>query len=307
MDPNQQSPPPAYGSSAPYPPQQPGYPPQQQGYPPQQPGYPPQQPTPQQPTQANREDIYRTIVQKYEISQDFARRMQMLQGFKTVFIFDDSGSMKAPLEDSPLNQAGSMLRASRWDELKYFAEISIEIASVFDSNGCDVHFLNKGPFNKIMHASQLEQQFREGPGGYTPLANAFNAVLSQNRDEIREKKLLVIVVTDGQPTDTVGNVDIKGFKNVLQSRSPMDRIFCTIVACTDDDSCIDYLDKWDRQIPNLDVCDDYRTERQQIRKVQGSQHTFSYGDYVVKSLIGAIDPELDQADEKKSKKDCIIS
>ena len=58
---------------------------------------------------------------------------------------------------------------------------------------------------------------------------------------------------------------------------------------------------------NLDVCDDYRTERQQIRKVQGSQHTFSYGDYVVKSLIGAIDPELDQADEKKSKKDCIIS
>jgi hypothetical protein len=55
-------------------------------------------------------------------------------------------------------------------------------------------------------------------------------------------------VTDGQPTDPRGSVDIEGFRHCLQSRSPIDRIFVTIVACTDDDSCIDYLDKWDRQI-----------------------------------------------------------
>lgn len=58
-------------------------------------------------------------------------------------------------------------------------------------------------------------------------------------------------------------------------------------------------------IGNLDVCDDFRSERTQIRKVNGSKAPFSYGDYVVKCLIGSIDPELDRQDEKSKK--CIIS
>lgn len=227
--------------------------------------------------------------------------MQLLQGFKVAFIFDDSGSMKASLDDSPLNKAGSLMKASRWDELRYFADISLEIASVFDTNGSDVHFLNKGLFERIHHAQQLEPQFQQGPGGYTPLTDTFNAVLSQNRQELVEKKLLVIIVTDGQPTDRSGSTDISGFKNTLMARSPIDKIFVTIVACTDDDSCIEYLDKWDRQIRNLDVVDDYRSERQQIRKIQGRNAQFSYGDYLVKSLIGSIDPNLDRQDEKKGK------
>ncbi len=141
--------------------------------------YPPQPPQPQAPY--NREQHYRSIVHKYEISEEFAKRMQLLQGFKIVFIFDDSSSMKASLADSPLNTPGSLLNASRWDELKYFADISIEIASVFDPNGCDVHFLNKGPLSGITHAHQLEHLFRQGPNGYTPLQNTFNAVLAQNQ------------------------------------------------------------------------------------------------------------------------------
>ncbi len=124
-----------------------------------QPGasYPPAPPPPQQQQQQqqpgyyNREEHYRSIIQKYEISEDFARRMQLLQGFKIAFIFDDSSSMKTSLADSPLNTPGSLLNVSRWDELKYFADISIEIASVFDPQGCDVHFLNKGLFKGITH------------------------------------------------------------------------------------------------------------------------------------------------------------
>lgn len=231
--------------------------------------------------------------------------MQLLSGFKIAFIFDDSGSMRASLDESPLNKPGSLLKASRWDELRYFADISLEIASVFDTNGSDIHFLNKGLFERVMHAQQLEPQFQEGPGGYTPLTDTFNAVLYQNRQELVEKKLLVIIVTDGQPTDRSGRTDISGFKNTLMTRSPIDKIFVTIVACTDDDSCIEYLDKWDRQIRNLDVCDDFRSERTQIRKINGSKAPFSYGDYVVKCLIGSIDPELDRQDEKSKK--CIIS
>ena len=77
-----------------------------------------------QPQQAmSREEMYREIIQKYEINRTFADKLQMLQGFKIVFVFDDSGSMKNTLDDSPLNKSSSLMKATRWDELQYFANI----------------------------------------------------------------------------------------------------------------------------------------------------------------------------------------
>jgi hypothetical protein len=79
------------------------------------------------------------------------------------------------------------------------------------------------------------------------------------------------------------------------------------VACTDDDEAVSYLNKWDRELDNLDVVDDYRSERKEVKAAQGSSFPFSFGDYVVKSLIGSIDPTLDNLDEKKKrKKKCVI-
>jgi len=47
------------------------------------------------------------------------------------------------------------------------------------------------------------------------------------------------------------------------------------------------------------VVDDFRSERKEVRSAKGTSFPFSFGDYVVKSLIGSIDPELDDMDEKK--------
>lgn len=46
----------------------------------------------------------------------------------------------------------------------------------------------------------------------------------------------------------------------------------------DEDNCMSYLNEWDEQIPNLDVVDDYKTERKQILKCQGESFPFSFGD-----------------------------
>lgn len=51
----------------------------------------------------SREDRFREIINKHEISTFFSSKLQKLSQFKTVFIFDDSGSMNSVLEDSPLN------------------------------------------------------------------------------------------------------------------------------------------------------------------------------------------------------------
>jgi hypothetical protein len=38
------------------------------------------------------------------------------------------------------------------------------------------------------------------------------------------------------------------------------------------------MNKWDKKIPHLDIADDYRSEREEIHKVQGNNFPFSFGD-----------------------------
>ena len=60
--------------------------------------------------------------------------------------------------------------------------------------------------------------------------------------------------------------------------------------------------RYDQTIHNLDVLVDFISERKEVREAQGPNYPFSFGDYVVKSLIGSIDPQLGNLDEKKDKK-----
>lgn len=144
--------------------------------------------------QKPREDVFREIVDKHEISLDFAQRLQQLNGYKIVFIFDDSGSMNAPLMDSPLNNENTLLKATRWDELQYFAKIAIEICTLFNPEGCSIYFLNKqpSPIHNIKHESELTRLFADRPRGFTPLPRVLNQVLSDNSRELNEKKITCI-------------------------------------------------------------------------------------------------------------------
>ena len=64
---------------------------------------------------------------------------------------------------------------------------------------------------------------------------------------------------------------------------------------------MEYLNNWDKYIKRLDVVDDFRNEREEIMRSQGSNFSFTYGDYVVKSLIGSTDVDIDNLDENKYK------
>ena len=90
-------------------------------------------------------------------------------------------------------------KATRWDELQYFAAIAIEIASVFGDEtcgGCDVYFLNRtpSPARNVSHINDLRSHFTLKPNGYTPLARVLKTVLSDNATPSRsERKLLIII------------------------------------------------------------------------------------------------------------------
>jgi hypothetical protein len=264
--------------------------------PPYSSSYPSQQPQTQpQPNFNHREERFREIITRHEISQFFANKLQVLSTFKIVFIFDDSGSMNSQIEDSPLNTG--LIKATRWDELKYFSRISLDIASIFNENGTDIHFLNRPPARNITHVDQLSGVFNIKPAGYTPLGRVLQLALNENSNVfLGENKLLVIIVTDGEPTDEHGRNAVYEFQRILQSRHK--NVYTTIVSCTDDDESMSYLNSWDKSIPRLDVVDDFRNERAQIVRAQGPHFRFSFGDYIVKSLVGSIDHELDKLDER---------
>ena len=98
---------------------------------------------------------------------------------------------------------------------------------------------------------------------------------------------------------------IKQFKNALENRRPLDKIFVTIVACTDDEYSLKYLNNWDVNIPNLDVVDDYDSERREIYSAGRLKYGFTFGDYVAKILLGSFVKEIDSLDEKSCP--CTIS
>ena len=232
------------------------------------------------------------IIQKYQISSFLAQKLPILQNYIVVFILDDSGSMNIQSSGIPgYNQA-----ITRWDELKYFTKTAIEIVSTYSQNGCDAFFLNRAPVKNIRDFNQLIESFYNRPNGVTPLTKAVQTILQDNpAQSLHGKNLLIIILTDGEPTDLNGKVSIQEFKNSLLSRPP--NVYTGIVACTNDLSAVAYLNNLDIEIPRLDVVDDYNSEMAEVQKSRGAEFPFSFGDYIVKALLGSIVPEIDQMDE----------
>ena len=136
------------------------------------------------------------LIDLYEISELFSKKLDILASFRIVFIFDDSGSMNSVLNDSPLNHG--QLKVTRWDELQEFAKISIKIANAFNAEGCDVYFLNRPGLNRVKNIDDLKESFEKKPGGYTPLTKVLKTVIANTNGLDDKTSLLVLIVTDGE-------------------------------------------------------------------------------------------------------------
>ncbi|TPX59474.1 hypothetical protein CcCBS67573_g09087 [Chytriomyces confervae] len=246
----------------------------------------------------NSMDAFKSLVMRHEISSLMALKLRKLEAYDIVVICDDSGSMMTK-STMGLTEANPFApTTTRWDELKLTVQIVTDIAVTLDDDGIDVYFLNRPPLQNVSHSSQLEASFSKRPQGYTPIARVLRQVLREKKSSFAEsgKKLLILIATDGVPTTDQGVEDKRGLWSVLAyDRGDTPVVF---LACTDNDAEIEYLNEWDVELPNLDVVDDYNTERRQILAIQGNSFPFSRGDWVCKMLLGPIDPEIDALDER---------
>jgi hypothetical protein len=238
---------------------------------------------------------FRELAGRYEIRPDFCSKLRQLEGFEIVIVCDDSGSMANVLDQTPGDPFGK--KYTRWDELKHYVSIVTDIAGILDQNGLDIYFLNRPSVSGITHSEQVQPLFQNPPAGYTPIPRVFNQILRDKAAIIAEKKMLMLIATDGQPTNDVGNDATNEFFHCLKMRSP--NVYVSIIACTDDASSMTYLNNIDHIIPSVDVNDDYLSEKKEVQAAQGANYAFSFGDYVVKTLLGSIDPVFDTLDETR--------
>ena len=224
---------------------------------------------------------------KYEVNINTVVKLRQLEEFEICCLCDDSGSMATPIETD--NADPFAKRVTRWDELAQTMSLVLELATCLDKNGVDIYFMNRPPLYNVASVQQVQVAFQTSPEGYTPTVRTLTNLFNEKAAVLSERKLLLILATDGQPTDDNGNVQLQQFVSFIKNKPK--NLYLSIVACTDDDGAVDYLDGFiSNGYPNLDVTDDYKSEREEVKKKTGK--TFTFGDYVCKVMLGPVDPSF---------------
>ena len=245
------------------------------------------------------------IISRYELDPNlYQKKLENFYGTEVVIICDDSGSMRNTMESGQ----------TRWEELKKIVKVITNVAVEFDKDGVDIYFLNRQfrdssgqistRLRNITNFKSIDEAFTPPPDGYTPLTTVFKQVLKDKADILSTKKVLIFIATDGVPSDN----NETDFKNAIISRNKYTNVSVTLLACTDDLGAVDYMNEWDKELPRVDVVDDYESEKKEVfkaweekKKKQGiytnEKRKFTFNEYVIKTLLGSSDPGMDNLDE----------
>lgn len=234
----------------------------------------------------------------WKIPMEIAVDLVRLALYDVVIYADDSGSMA--FEEN----------GERIDDLKLIISRAAYIAALFDDDGIEVRFMNSQLDGNGLRSEQevlnlvSRVQFR----GLTPLGTNLNEkvlkplVLGPARANRLKKPVLVITITDGTPAgesqNTVNNVIVQA-KNEL-SRSPYGpgALGLQFAQVGNDLRASEFLSKLDTDPVvgrMIDATSNYEVESAQMQAlgIQLDPQT-----WLVKMLLGAIDPSYDEQDEQ---------
>eukprot|EP00756_Hemistasia_phaeocysticola_P016187 Hpha_TRINITY_DN15461_c2_g1::TRINITY_DN15461_c2_g1_i1::g.173695::m.173695 len=238
------------------------------------------------------------LLERFNVTVADVGELAALQGFEIVVVCDDSGSMRNCAIPPQLRRIGDPA-PSRWDELRSTVELVVDLGSCFCPSGIDVHFLNRDSVLGVTKSDdpKLARSFRRQPTGDTPLVGTLQRVCAEFEEQ---RDVLLIVATDGLPTE--GCASFSHFLGrVFAREATKAKLRMQIMACTDDEEALAWLNEVDAKWEQVDVTDDYQSELQEVLRA-GRLRSFRRSDWVVKALLGPVLPEFDAMDEKKRKK-----
>lgn len=241
---------------------------------------------------------YRTLQSNWGIpTLDMITDIASLGLYDVVVFADDSGSMSSrePSEDN----------MTRFDVMKNVIGTIGFWSTLLDSDGIVVRFFNSnvegngvGSLAETLRLFDKVQPRSSTPLGKNMKSKIFDAIIApQVSSNELKRPILIITLTDGIPDsrqDVVNTImEIKNFFSRTKYGSK--GVAFSFAQIGTDSGATDYLDEIDKHpiIGNIvDCTSEYETERKQC----GPEFTESV--WVLKSMIGAIDPAYDQADEQ---------
>jgi len=199
-----------------------------------------------------------------------------------VLLCDDSGSMAQAIAEDGVDP-NAVKRSTRWLELKKLAAEIIKVVTSHNSQtGLDIHFLNRNPVVGVTDISGLSQVFNSLPSGGTPLLGALKNIHNAKQGILNKgRKLLIVVITDGEPSDCT-HQDLFNYLSTLVQNN---NIHVSFAECTDNEEDMEYLDSWDGRLRNFDNTDDFRPEQRNVKMCNGQNFKFDYSDYVIKIIL----------------------
>jgi hypothetical protein len=222
-------------------------------------------------------------------------------GLYDIILFgDDSGSMntKEPSEDG----------LTRWQVLQEVVKTLSFWGTLMDENGIVVRFFNSlYEGDCISKPSEAEMMFQGvKPGGSTPLGEKLKEKIIDKiirpflMNGQLERPILVVTITDGMPDNesAVTNAIQETKKLCSQSNFGPNAVEFSFAQIGTDQHATEWLNKIDSdpQIGSMiDCTSTFLIEKKQCEAKYGIEFTEST--WLVKLLIGAIDPTYDQADE----------
>ena len=196
-----------------------------------------------------------------------------------VLLLDDSGSMN--LQTTTFNMPNT-----RWIELIDNVKIIIEFVGNITKKTIDIHFLNNKSIYNVSSVEQFILYLQNNnimPGGSTPLTQKLKELFDTEYYKKCRCQINAYIFTDGEPDG--GYIH---FYNLIKHRPNPSKYPISIIACTDDERNIAWMDKLDDDAPYVDVVDDAYNEMNQIKKIQSMNNDFiiSIGTYILKILFG---------------------
>ncbi|KAM0788322.1 hypothetical protein ACM66B_001465 [Microbotryomycetes sp. NB124-2] len=236
------------------------------------------------------------IAQEWNMRPEVALDLVRLALFDVVLYIDDSGSMK--FEE----------QGSRMDDLRLLVQRATAAATLFDTDGISIRFINSDrTADHISTAPQALDFVSNGSqfSGMTAIGVNLSKkileplLLQPARQQMLKKPVLVICITDGEPTgedrSTFINVVRHARDQLAVTRFGPDALSIELAQVGQDAKARRWLQEIDedRSVGRLvDVTSDYEHEAQQWLPMQLTPEL-----YVLKLLLGGVDAAMDRRDE----------
>lgn len=241
---------------------------------------------------------YKTLMSQWGLpTLDMAIDLAVLGLYDIVIFGDDSGSMgtEEPKEDN----------LSRWEILKQVVKTIGFWSSLMDADGVVVRFINSAvEGNGISNSAEIDNIFRTvRPSGGTPLGEQLDQKIIRKivvpviQSQEIQRPVLVLNITDGVPSNsnTVKQTILNCRNFCASTKYGENAVAFSFAQIGSDRTATEYLGQLDTdpQVGHLIDC----TSEFSIEKEECGAG-FTEAVWVVKLMIGAVDPAYDSADEQ---------